>query len=253
VTEARYAALYELSSTHWWCQGMQHVTRAILEPLSNEKTLARALDAGCGAGAATTWPQDQTQSVCLDLPTQALNSSRASSMNRFIAGSVERLPFADDTFDLITMLDVLYHAGINDNEQALAEIWRVLRPDRWLLVRLPAFEWLRGPHDAAMGTQRRFTTRSAKRLLEDAGFAIQRATYANMWLFPVEAVWRLARRLLAGQHERQHDAGDLFPVPTLLNQLLAGILKTEAHLLRRMNLPCGLSVLCLARKPAEDS
>jgi len=253
VTEARYAALYELSDTHWWCQGMQHLTHAMLEPLNDEATPTRMLDAGCGAGVTVAWPHDHAQSVGLDLSMQALNTSHMCGVSRLVAGSIERLPFEDRSFDLVTALDVLYHAGIGDNRQALADIWRVLRPGGWLLVRLPAYSWLRGPHDAVMGTRRRFTTRSAEKLLTDACFEGQRTTYANMCLFPLEAGWRLIRRLFTRQGEYHHARGDLFSTPARLNRLLAGILKSEKHLVRRVNLPCGLSIFCLARKPAIDN
>jgi hypothetical protein len=73
-------------------------------------------------------------------------------------------------------------------------------------------------------------------------------TYTNMLVFPVAAVWRiLSYRLGLGRFAPQND---FWPVPRWLNHLLTLQYRFEARLLRRLNLPFGVSVLCIAR-PAD--
>ena len=53
----------------------------------------------------------------------------------FLRGSADRLPFADGSFDAVLLLDVLEH--LPNEDAALAEAWRVLRPSGALIVSVP--------------------------------------------------------------------------------------------------------------------
>lgn len=53
----------------------------------------------------------------------------------FVTADATRLPFEDESFDAVTMFDVL--AGIADDAAAAREATRVLRPDGWLLLSTP--------------------------------------------------------------------------------------------------------------------
>ena len=79
-------------------------------------------------------------------------------------------------------------------EQALGEFRRVLRPGGRVLLRLPAHDWLRGSHDAVIHTARRFTTRNIAQSLHEAGFVVERLSYANTLLFPLALGKRLLER-----------------------------------------------------------
>jgi len=239
---ARYSDLYEREPTHWWCQGMGYITRSLVEGAGFAPG-ARVLDAGCGAGGLALAWQGRYWIIGLDASRLALDYACRRGVQRALAGSVARLPFASAAFDLVVCLDVLYHEGVSDNRGALAELRRVLRPGGRLLLRLPAYDWLRGPHDDRMGTGRRFTARSLRREMQEAGFSVERVTYANTLLFPLQAAWRLAR---------VGNGDDFISVGAVLSRVLAGILSAEGRLLRRIDLPFGLSVYGLGRKPAEE-
>jgi SAM-dependent methyltransferase len=57
----------------------------------------------------------------------------------FVCGDATALEFADESFDAVTMFDVLEH--IPDHERAVAEALRVLRPGGYLLVSAPNERW----------------------------------------------------------------------------------------------------------------
>jgi SAM-dependent methyltransferase len=152
------------------------------------------------------------------------------------------LPFPDDAFDLVTTLDVIEH--IDDDVAALAELRRVLRPGGRLLVAVPAFMFLWGKQDEVSHHRRRYTARTLRRALAQAGFGVDRTSYFNTILFlPVAAV-RLGRRLVRRPGARQSDF-DLGPAS--LNRLLGAVFGVEASLVARRDLPFGVSVLALAR------
>lgn len=99
----------------------------------------RVLDAGCGAGhTALAFAPRVAEVVALDLTEQMLDQARRLAAERgltnitFQLGDVERLPFPDAAFDLVTSRYNAHHyphPGV-----ALREIARVLRPGGALLV-----------------------------------------------------------------------------------------------------------------------
>lgn len=99
----------------------------------NIPSAARVLDVGCGPGwfwnACTHLPADMTLTL-LDQSAHMVEQATARLAHLNIAGSVvadaATLPFADNSFDVVTAMHMLYH--MPDAGQALDEISRVLAP-----------------------------------------------------------------------------------------------------------------------------
>jgi SAM-dependent methyltransferase len=235
VEPSAYETLYLLEDTHWWCAGMREVAWALLDGLSLPPQAARVLDLGCGTGGFLRELQERWPAVGADIAETALHYSQARSLRGLVQASADRLPFAEGAFGLVACMDVLYHRAVEDEGAALREVRRVLAPGGWFLVRV-----------AEHGV-RRYTAGTLRALLEAAGFAVRRLTYANALLFPLAA----ARRLL-GRAAGREPRCDLQPVPPALNRFLHQVLRAEARWLRRGTFPFGLSVLALAQKPAEE-
>ena len=100
---------------------------------------ASVLDVGCGEGIGTTRMADvlpQARVVGLDVADPGLLQewkTRAHDRIEFVAASAYDLPFADDSFDLVSAIEVFEH--LERPERALAEIARVSR--RGLLLSVP--------------------------------------------------------------------------------------------------------------------
>jgi ubiquinone/menaquinone biosynthesis C-methylase UbiE len=60
-------------------------------------------------------------------------------------GHVEKLPFDNVSFDVVLATDIIEH--VDDDNRALAEIARVLRPGGKVLITVPAFQALWGLQD----------------------------------------------------------------------------------------------------------
>jgi SAM-dependent methyltransferase len=156
--------------------------------------------------------------------------------------SVEQLPFASETFDLVTSFDVLYHRAVANDAAALREFFRVLRPGGALLMRVPALDSLRGAHDVVVHTGRRYTAANLRAKLRAAGFAVRRLTYANTLLFPLVY---LRRKLEPASGTATSDVE--LPSP-MLNRALESILHLENFLISFISLPIGVSLVALATK-----
>lgn len=208
----------------------------------------RILDAGCGTGGMTQRLAAQGSVTGLDWSPLALDLARRRGLLPWTRGSVERLPFRTGAFNLVVSLDVLYHRSVESDLTALLEFRRCLRPGGVLILNLPAFESLRSSHDAAIHTARRYRRGPLRSLLHAAGLAPDRVTYWNAILFPGLVAVRWMRRR-AGQVEGPAVSSDVRPVPGPISGALSGILALERRWLARWDLPVGLSILAVARKP----
>ena len=111
----------------------------------------RVLDMGCGGGRhAFELARRGADVVALDysydelVPVQQmLNAMRAEgevpvgSITQSVRGDALRLPFPDDSFDRIVAAEVLEH--IPADEDAMAELRRVLKPGGLISVTVPRF------------------------------------------------------------------------------------------------------------------
>lgn len=109
----------------------------ILERVRNrlqiDGRVRRALDAGCGAGRSTAALAALAEiAVGLDPAPAMLEHRRTVAPTaRFVVGQMERLPFADATFDLVTAAGSINYTNL---DQAVPELARVLAPAGTLVV-----------------------------------------------------------------------------------------------------------------------
>ena len=270
----QYEVMYRREDAHWWYSGMRTAALALLRSrLSHPRSrgteagadgqaldagtsgdraggqrAVRVLDAGCGTGGTTVRLGEFGTVYGVDYSGEALSrSARRELGGRLTQGSIERLPYKDGAFDLVTSFEVIYHAGVTDDRRAFEELRRVLRPGGLLLLRLPGHDWLRGAHDKLVHTRHRYSRGEVASKLVQAGFRLEYLSWANSLLFPPAA----AKRLLDGVRPAHADAGaepDLWQPPPALNWLLEQCLAVESLAFERgVRLPFGLSVIALAR------
>lgn len=234
----------DLEGVQWWYAGMRRIARALLTPLLPEGVEGRRiLDAGCGTGWNLQDLSTFGDTYGIDLSPLAVITTKRRG-GRVVQGNLLGLPYASSSFDVVTSFDVLYHAWIQDDAQAVRELARVLKPGGLMLVKTPALKILWGAHDEAVHSRHRYTRGELETLLEGAGLTLVRSTYANSLLFPL----LLSRRFLDRALDRH--GSDVALLPPLLEGLFGGLLSVEAGLLGVLNLPVGASVFAVARKAA---
>jgi SAM-dependent methyltransferase len=98
----------------------------------------RVLDAGCGDGnfdARMAAAGGRVVGLDRDLRALAAAARGASALPAglaFVGGDIERLPFADEAFDVVVAVAVL--CLVRDPHAAVAELCRVLKPNGRLIV-----------------------------------------------------------------------------------------------------------------------
>ena len=242
-----YDNIAAVEASHWWYVGMREIAAGLLAQVYPAVAAGQAapardiLDAGCGVGGGLRWLSAYGRVTGIDLHPLAIRYSSQLS-RRLSLASVQALPFRDHCFDLVTSFEVLYHLAVSDDRLALAEMARVLRPGGWLLVRVPAHDWLRGAHDRHVHTRHRYGRAELGKKLSEAGLKLKRLTGVGASLLPPA----IARRALQRGDSAQSDVA--LPSPAV-NGLLLAILRAEGRWLNHFDLPTGLSVLALAQKP----
>jgi ubiquinone/menaquinone biosynthesis C-methylase UbiE len=245
-----YRIMREAEDVHWWYRGLRGVMFALLGLDKAPSKGRRLLDAGCGTGGNMSALKRAgfTHVLGFDYSAHGIYFCRQRGLDNLCQSSLMAVPFRDNSLESVISCDVINDEGLPDEMQALRELYRVLAPGGRLFLNLPAYDFLRGEHDKATSVARRYTTGSISGKLRAVGFKIERATYWNMFLFPVVLAVRLSSRLRKG-HEREQVRSDI-KVPSLpVNALLAGLLRVEQALLRRVRLPFGSSVAVVAVKP----
>lgn len=238
--------MYQVEDTHFWYRGMRQITAAILGSLSLP-ALARVLDAGCGTGANLAFLCRYGKVEGLDISPEAVRFCRQRGHQNVRLGSINKLPFTNNSFDLVTNFDVLGSLGVNE-KQALAEFYRVLKPGGYLLIRVSAYQSLMSKHDKLVHTTRRYQAKDLTNSLTKRSFQIVRTTYANTFFFPLLALRRLWQKRLANQPLSQLKSSDVTLLPPWVNRLALFPLLLEAWLLHFFDFPFGLSLIILARK-----
>jgi SAM-dependent methyltransferase len=230
----------ELEECHWWFVARRRILLGVLERNLDPKGGLQILDAGCGGGATMESLRRYGSVRGIEISEEAVEYNRERGREVSL-GSIERMPFADNSFDLALALDVIEH--LPDDLPALRELFRTLRPGGSLLVTVPALRMLWSAHDVANGHYRRYTLGELRGQVETVGFEVVSATYFNTLLFPLILVFRWFRRL-----RPKSIASDLTEVPRPLNTLLTEVFSLEKLFVGRIKLPFGVSALCFARK-----
>ncbi len=242
-------ATHRAEQVHFWWRGFRAFVRPLVADAVADRVDAAILDCGCGTGANLGLLEDYGRPFGFDLSRWGVELAHQSGA-RVVQASVTDIPVVSERFDLVTAFDVLYTLTELQERSALREIFRVLRPGGTLIVNVAALEVLRGNHSVFGAEVRRSTRRRLRRILQDAGFTVERLTYTNFTLFPLMLAVRSAQRLigLATPEEAGTDIG--VPSPPV-NAALSALLWCEARALRAIDMPIGSSLLCVARKPGS--
>lgn len=243
--EHEYEAMFGLEDVYWWFIARRQLAVEILRRELASRPDARILDVGCGTGSNLSAFAELGRATGIDASPDALAYCRKRGVETVSLAEIERLPFADATFDVVTAMDVLEHT--DDDLEALEELRRVCKPGGLLLATVPAYGFLWSEHDEALKHRRRYTAHELRNKLTVTDFAVERTSYFITTLFVPILLMRIHQGLFK---KSTHPQTSIQVLPPWLNRTLVGLLSIERRVFRSINLPFGVSIVAQAR-PAE--
>jgi SAM-dependent methyltransferase len=275
MESVEYARMHALETEYWWFAGRRAIIGQLLQATLNGITPPPAaitpqllgehdsapahhlLDIGSGTGANLSLLRDVVGAAgtvtAIDFSPLALRFAADHAALPGVAllqGDALRLPFPDDQFDVITMLDVLEH--LSDDSRALSEVFRVLKPGGHLVFSVPAYQHLWSAHDTALHHFRRYEYHGLQQLLRRNQFRVVRLSFAMSLMPPVAWLWR--KLILPWQPRRprqaqRHSEGAVLPsVAPFFNAALVNYLKWEGRVIVKRRLSFGTSLVGVAQK-----
>src|SRR5690349_5031002 len=238
-----YPILYQVEDTHWWYVGRRRIIRSLVEKIraALNNPNPRILDVGCGTGANLKMLADYGNAEGVDISPQAVEFCRERGLDSVKLGAAEQLPYENDSFELVTALDVIEH--LDDDVAGLREMRRVLRRDGRVLLFVPAFMFLWGVQDDVSNHRGHYTLPSLLKAVKGAGFEVEWASYANFsFLLPVLFVLSVMRWL--GLRAATKYGINI----SLMNGPFSALFTAERFVLARGRLPFGVTAVCIARR-----
>jgi SAM-dependent methyltransferase len=240
-----YARMAELEDRHWWFLARRRILSEALRRYAALPADARILEAGCGTGGNLAMLAGFGRVSGFEPDAEARGLARRKGAFDIREGALPAgVPFEPESFDLVVALDVLEHVA--DDAASLSALGACLRPGGCTLLTVPAFSFLWSGHDVAHHHHRRYVKAALCALTRSAGLRPERASYFNSLLFPAIAGVRYVKAWLGATSSDD----DAMPPPAL-NRVLTSVFASERHLIGRVPLPVGVSLLVLARKPAS--
>ncbi|AQR74798.1 bifunctional 2-polyprenyl-6-hydroxyphenol methylase/3-demethylubiquinol 3-O-methyltransferase UbiG [Sphingomonas sp. LM7] len=236
-----YERMAAHDTTHWWYRARRDILADYLTRWGDLPQGARILEIGCGTGHNLPMLAQFGEIDAIEIDETA--GAKASER---LGKPVGTSPLPDlvgiepGSYDLVAVLDVIEH--VEDDVAALQAIATALKPGGRILITVPAHQWMWSAHDVVNHHKRRYSKAGFEALLDKAGLQGAKLGYFNSLLFPVAVAARFAGKLMG------KDDSDDSPPPKPLNTLFEGIFRLERHMVGRVPLPPGLSLITLASK-----
>ncbi len=239
-----YAIMNRVEDSHWWFVGrraiLEEFLRQIIQNPKSKIQNPKILDVGCGTGANLEMLANFGEAEGVDVSDDALEFCKAKGLKAH-KGLAEKLPFDDESFDVVTALDVVEH--LDDDVAGLKEMHRVLKTGGKTLIFVPAFMWLWGVQDDISNHRIRYTKKQIVERLKKANFEIERATFANWTFFAPILAGRTLMKITGIKPESENNVNI-----SALNGIFGKIFSAERFWLKNFDFPFGVSIVITAKK-----
>lgn len=242
MDEYLYKDLYDLEETHWWHKAKRDLTVSLIKKFAPVTKHLKIIDIGCGTGKNVEVFSRFGESWGIDTSPAAIAFCKKRGLSNIVLSEGEKTPFENNSFDVVTMLDVLEHA---DDQKVIAEIKRILKPGGIVIANVPAYQFMWSQWDTVLHHKRRYTTETLKKLLVSGGFQLELVSFSQSFLlFPVYIIRRL-KEIWYKNKTYESDFRTSFPG---MHTLLSKFALIERSSAVRGKIPFGLSVVAVAKK-----
>lgn len=227
-----------ISSEHFWFKAKRNLIETLLAKVNNQSHATNILNIGAGTGEDLNTIKNFGSIYAIDVSQNTLDMIPAHLVKEKKCMDACNLDYGDNFFDIVVAFDVLEH--IQHDQQAIAEIYRTLKPGGFLIFTVPAFNFLYSEHDRVLHHHRRYNKTMLKKLCSP--FNKITLGYWNSILFPASVLHRLLQK-------NQKTYRPVITAPSKLNSLFYNILMFENWCVKH-NIPLsyGLSLFGIYKK-----
>ena len=245
---SEYKNIFENEEDHFlYTSRHKTVFSLIKKYIGDKRSNLKILDAGSGTGLLAKKLAIFGSVSSIDISQEAIKFARLRGIKTKRA-SVTKIPFRSNSFDLVVSIDVVYHKAVKNDERAISEFFRVLKPGGILIIRVPANNWIRTKHDKHVHTRQRYNIKELKVKLQKEGFLIKKLTFTNMILLPLSVIQHTLDQFKSSKETKSA----VYKTPKVINNLLIVLLNLEVFLLTRFYLPFGVGIFAVASKPLRN-
>jgi ubiquinone/menaquinone biosynthesis C-methylase UbiE len=241
MSPEEYTNLEKVEKNHWYYVGKREIVRHWIQKTCGIRPSLKLLDCGAGSGAFAESMSKEMSVLAMDDHNESLEIlAKRLPSDSIISGSCTAIPLPNDSFDIVTALDVMEH--IPQHDQAVMEMTRVLKPKGIMVITVPAMMCLWSDWDESLHHQRRYSKESLLEVFRLPNLSILHSAYINNLAMPLVWLARKARRLGLGTGARVEDR---IP-PELLNRFLHFTFVSLGC--SRLQIPFGVGLVLVARK-----
>lgn len=239
----RYEQMYQNEKMHWWYAGRRVLLASLIRTLQLPQS-SQIVDIGCGTGFTLSLLSRYGKVTGVDKAESALAFCRKRGFTHVKKTDGKTLPFKKTAFDLVTCLDILEH--IENENELLSEIKRVLKPLGYLIIFVPAFPFLWSDLDIRSQHYRRYDLKKLKSILKSSGFNVAHIGYFNYLFFIPILLVRLWQKVNFG---KKKNSWGLDPVigSNVLNKLLSIFFNFDVWSAPKLHPPFGVSMYAICK------
>ncbi|MDH6154051.1 SAM-dependent methyltransferase [Polynucleobacter sphagniphilus] len=239
MKQIAFKEMSTLENQHWWFVSRRLIIFKFLESINIKKN-ANILEIGCGTGGNLNMLSNFGNVSGMEMNEEAKKFAEEVHKNKYevrLGSSPHNITYDEvEKFELCCLFDVLEH--IEEDTQTLECLKRILKPNGIIVITVPAYQWLFGPHDLILEHKRRYTKKELIEKSNKAGLELIRSSYFNTLLFPAILFFRIIEKVNGDQKSTVMDRPN-----KIINNLLKAIFSLEYRVLKKYNLPYGASII----------
>lgn len=243
---------FEVETNHWWWIGRKKIVIKLLNKYLNyNKNII--LDAGCGTGAGILYLKNFGTVYGIDLSPIAVKFCKQRGIKKIRTGDVSKLPYKNNFFDLVCLMDVIEH--VSKDSLVIKEAYRILKPGGLLLTTIPALPFINSNHDYAQGHFRRYSKSHIEKILSERKFKNIKISYFNFFLSPIIILIRISsKHIRIFSKLADYDSKLNYEIykKNIINQFLIKIISIESKIIEYFNLPFGISLITISQKNQNE-